>query len=218
MTTGYTFNNHGYTLNKVPFQVMDTLKVEREKYGTEDPISRHMNNNLAGQINKEYNVAHIKEIPLIRDFLLQEAKIYATYFNLPVWPNDVVILDSDKWDIEIIEIWMNIQEQGEYNPLHSHTGLMSFVIWFEIPYDLREEKALNNARYSNNPANGDFFFHPINALGVIDSVAMNIGKEKEGTICVFHAKLSHSVNPFFTTNKQRVTFSGNFGYKKVQEK
>ena len=216
MTTGHTFNNYGYTLNKVPPQIMDILRAEREKHATDDPISRYMNNNLAGQINKEHSLAHIKEIPLAKDFLLRAAQTYATHFNLPLMPNEVVNSTSDKWSIEIVNIWMNIQEQGEYNPIHSHAGVMSFVIWFEIPYDLQEEKTLNNARYSSQPANGDFFFHPINILGELDSVPMNIGKDKEGTICVFHAKLLHSVSPFFTTNKQRVTFSGNFAYKKVE--
>jgi hypothetical protein len=217
MTTWHTFNNYGYTLEKVPVQVMDILRVEREKYAVGDPISRTANGNLVGQINKEHDLAHLKETPIVKDFLLQEARTYAECFNLPRKPSDVTYDESTEWDICINAIWMNIQERGEYNPPHKHSGLMSFVIWFEIPYDISEEKALNNSKYSNHPGNGDFFFHPISTVGSFTSVAMNVGKDKEGSICVFDAKLLHSVNPFFTTDKQRVTFSGNFGFKELKK-
>jgi hypothetical protein len=216
MDTWYTFDNYGYTLGKVPTLIMDILRVEREKHATGDPVSRHMNKNLVGQINKEHDVSHLKKIRIVEDFLLHSGQTYVSSFNLPQTPNEVAVLDSDKWGIAIRNIWMNIQEQGEYNPPHMHTGVMSFVIWFEIPYDLQEEKALNNSKYSNQPANGDFFFHPINTMGQFTSVSMNVGRDKEGVICVFPAKLVHSVSPFFTTDKQRVTFSGNFVFEKVK--
>ena len=216
MGTAHTFNNYGYAFIEVPTQVMDILRVEREKHATSDPVLRDMNSTLIGQINKEHDVSHLKEAASVRDFLLHSAQTYATIFNLPRIPSDVSGLNPDEWDIELDSMWMNIQERGEYNPTHNHKGVISFVIWFEIPYNLQEEKELNNSKYSNLPSNGDFFFHPINVLGQFGSVAMNIGKDKEGTICVFPAKLLHSVNPFFTTDKQRVTFSGNFVLKKVK--
>jgi hypothetical protein len=216
MGTAYTFSNHGYVLIEVPTQVMDILRVEREKHATGDPALRDMNSTLIGQINKEHDVSHLKEIAPVRDFLLHSAQTYATIFNLSRVPSDVSSLNSDKWDIELDNMWMNIQERGEYNPTHNHKGIISFVVWFEIPYNLQEEKELNNSKYSNLPANGDFFFHPIDILGQFGVVPMNVGKDKEGTICVFPAKLFHSVNPFFTTDKQRVTFSGNFVLKKVK--
>jgi hypothetical protein len=211
MSTWHTFDNFGYTLTKVPSQIMDILRVERKKHATGDPVLRHMNKNLVGQINKEHDVTHIKEVPHVKDFLLDSAQTYANIFNLPRVPNDVYT-NHDEWDICVDKMWMNVQERGEYNPIHSHKGIMSFVIWFEIPYDIQEEKSLNNAKYSNLPSNGDFFFHPINTFGQLYSVPMNVGKNSEGTMCMFHAKLLHSVTPFFTTNKQRVTFSGNFTF------
>jgi len=216
MGTAYAFNNYGYTLIETPAEVMDILRVEREKYATGDPSLRYMNKSLVGQINKEHDVSYLKEVPQVKDFLLDSAQMYANAFNLPRVPNDVIGMNSNEWDICIDYMWMNIQERGEYNPPHNHKGIMSFVIWFEIPYNIQEEKLLNNSKYSNIPSNGDFFFHPINILGQFNSMAMNVGKDKEGTMCIFHSKLLHSVNPFFTTDKQRVTFSGNFVFKKVE--
>lgn len=213
MSTWHTFNNFGYTLDKVPSEVMSILKTEREKRRVGVPESRDMNIQLAGQIDKEYDVSFLKDVPQVKHFLHQVLNIYREVFDFPSQPNNVIPACTGVWDIEIGSLWMNIQEQGEYNPIHAHGGVVSFVIWFEIPYDLAGEKKLSNSRYSNLPANGDFFFHPINTLGRVQSIPMNVDKNKEGTICMFDAGLLHSATPFFTTDKQRVTFSGNFFYK-----
>jgi hypothetical protein len=218
MNSWHTFDNYGYALFKVPAEVMEILGAERAKHGTSEIFPKYINATLAGQISKEYEVSHLKNLVPVKSFLDNVAKIYVDTFNVAKLPSEVVDIEASDWDIVINRLWMNIQERGEYNPVHIHGGVISFVIWFEIPYDLDEEKALNNSRYSNQPSNGDFFFHPINTLGQFTSVPMHVGKDKEGTICVFHAKLAHSVNPFFTTDKQRVTFSGNFSYKKRENK
>ena len=37
--------------------------------------------------------------------------------------------DRDTFDILLDQWWVNKQKQGEYNPIHAHSGLFSFVIW-----------------------------------------------------------------------------------------
>ena len=33
------------------------------------------------------------------------------------------------------EMWVNYQKQHEFNPLHYHSGIYSFVVWMKIPTD-----------------------------------------------------------------------------------
>ena len=34
--------------------------------------------------------------------------------------------------------WVNYQKQNEFNPIHNHAGVYSFVIWMKIPYDFKK--------------------------------------------------------------------------------
>ena len=35
-------------------------------------------------------------------------------------------------------LWVNFQKKGEFQPIHNHYGLMSFVIWMDIPYHYKD--------------------------------------------------------------------------------
>ena len=39
-----------------------------------------------------------------------------------------------------MNMWVNFQRKYEFNPLHKHSGLLSFVIWMKIPYNFEDEK------------------------------------------------------------------------------
>ena len=58
---------------------------------------------------------------------------------------------SQRHPYHLDEWWVNYQKQGEFNPLHSHTGIYSFVIWMKIPFDYREQNKKKFAAHSNNP-------------------------------------------------------------------
>ena len=40
-------------------------------------------------------------------------------------------------------LWVNYQKKYEFNPLHDHSGMFSFVIWMKIPYEHDNEKELH---------------------------------------------------------------------------
>ena len=45
--------------------------------------------------------------------------------------------------------WVNYQKQNEFNPVHNHGGVYSFVIWMKIPYDSEKQNQKDIARNSN---------------------------------------------------------------------
>ena len=106
------------------------------------------------------------------------------------------------------KIWVNFQEKHQFNPLHSHTGIFSFVIWMDIPYKLEDEYNLPWVKGSNSPRASNFMF--VDSMGM--TTPLEVDKSFEGVCCFFPSSLKHMVYPFYTSNLKRVSISGNISY------
>ena len=107
--------------------------------------------------------------------------------------------------------WANFQKKHEFNPLHDHSGMFSFVIWMDIPYSWEEERKNPIARGTMEDVIGNF----TTVFSDGDEVRYQTWKmspEMNGTMLVFPANLKHQVYPFYTTDKERVSISGNVYY------
>lgn len=105
--------------------------------------------------------------------------------------------------------WVNYQKQGEFNPLHDHNGVYSFVIWMKIPTRFFEQNKNPIALHSNRPKISAFEFRYTNTLGNISEFVYEMNPEIEGTMLFFPSKLMHQVNPFFNCDEERISISGN---------
>ena len=122
---------------------------------------------------------------------------------------------------ELGELWVNYQKQHEFNPPHNHGGLYSFVIFIKIPTHWKEQHALPFVINSNTPCASDFqFLLPIplqrqtassNTLYPIPfkPYLIPLSPEDEGRMLFFPATLHHQVFPFYGTEEERITISGN---------
>ena len=106
-------------------------------------------------------------------------------------------------------LWVNFQKENEFNPLHDHGGVFSFVIWMKIPTDWREQHALPISANSNTPKASNFEFQFNNMLGGIANYGYKLDKEAEERMLFFPAKLQHTVHPFYNCDKERISISGN---------
>lgn len=108
------------------------------------------------------------------------------------------------------DLWVNFQKKYEYNPLHDHGGMFSFVIWMKIPYDWENEKELPWIKGSNTEQTaGNFVFVPPSFKGYTH--VMN--KSAEGQMVLFPSHLYHTVYPFYTSDEERVSISGNIYFE-----
>ena len=105
--------------------------------------------------------------------------------------------------------WVNYQRQNEFQPVHNHSGLYSFVIFMKIPIDSREQ---NKKRKSKNPRVSNFEFLFTDTLGNISSFPYRLTPADEGTMLFFPAPLDHQVYPFYDCDEERITVSGNITY------
>ena len=117
--------------------------------------------------------------------------------------------------IDLDAMWVNFQRKGEFLPIHHHAGIYSFVIWIKIPYNLSDEQAHEKSRYpstigpSHNLA-GNFQFIYTNSLGKIQSREIPLDKNSENKIVIFPSSMHHLVYPFYTSDEDRISVSGNF--------
>ncbi len=105
--------------------------------------------------------------------------------------------------------WVNYQKQGEFNPLHDHGGVYSFVIWMKIPTKHFEQNKNPISLKSNTHAISTFQFHFLDILGQMSNYTYEMNPEMEGTILLFPAKLKHVVYPFYNCDEDRISISGN---------
>ena len=106
-------------------------------------------------------------------------------------------------------------KKTEFNPVHHHAGLFSFVIWHKIPYDIKTE-ILNSPskRFDGSNTTGSFeFIVPAFNKPGMETCLIMADKKYEGAIIVFPSYINHVVWPFYTSDEYRISLSGNVKIK-----
>ena len=107
-------------------------------------------------------------------------------------------------------LWVNFQKKYDFNPVHNHEGALSFVIWMKIPYTQEDEA--NTARtkgIAEGSISGCFQFLFTSMLGQIIKHNYYLNPSYEGTILIFPSQMNHAVYPFYTSDEERISISGN---------
>ena len=194
------FVNPGYTMVRLPEHLLE--EIDRECAGIMEKFEQHTqdqyNSQLIGQIENEFALKKTPEV--LQNFLGMFCKHYYSHWTKREDVNQT---------FRIAESWVNFQKKHEYNPIHNHSGVLSFVLWLQIPYDVTEELSLPQSIKSNKPSASLFNFHYTNLNGDIAVNSIPVSKEHEGMLMLFPSWLNHSVNPFYTSDDYRISVSGN---------
>tara|TARA_R100001244_G_scaffold125906_1_gene96153 strand:- start:303 stop:968 length:666 start_codon:yes stop_codon:yes gene_type:complete len=198
--------NWGILSGRMPPSLFSSVKKEVKEIEKNFKKAQFWGHNLAGNIKREYQLK--KNHKDIEQFLSVMAKEYNEAFDyirhIKVGNADVpVIMDK---------AWVNFQAKHEFNPPHTHSGIYSFVGFIQIPYSIDEIKKSPGAK-SNNPCAGGLSFVYNNMLGATMDFTFQATKEDEGLFFFFPARLHHEVYPFYSSNKYRITISGNLVLK-----
>lgn len=199
MTTAVYFDNICYFKTKLSETDMTYLRSEVNNIQQNFNNLKAGNSTLAGNIEREYYFSP-EVVKMIEPILLPYARTYIDTNRIPVTDTSKLTLSS---------CWCNFQKKYEFNPVHQHSGVLSFVIWVNIPYTLEAEHASTSVKYSNRPVAGCFEFLYTDVLGTINAHVVPCEKSEENTLILFHSKMKHSVAPFYTSDEYRITISGN---------
>ena len=192
-------------LNQMGISTFDNIDVEVINY-LQNLINnkenlQDKNAELAGHINDErglkatsrfsnYICQHIFHHPITNS---QLNKINFLNKNLPIF---------------VDEMWINFQKKHEFNPLHIHSGIFSFIIFMKIPYNLiDEDKFFPNMK--EEPSTSRLCFIICKPDGGIRDIKCNVDESYLHKMLIFPANYNHLVYPFFTSDEERITISGN---------
>ena len=106
-------------------------------------------------------------------------------------------------------MWVNFQRENEFNPVHDHTGVYSYVIWMKIPTNHFEQNKNPISMYANTHRISSFDFVYTNTLGEVVSYQFEMGPYYEGTMLFFPSSLKHQVYTFYNCDEDRISVSGN---------
>lgn len=186
-----------YVQTKISSLDLGKIKEKSKFYLDHDNELSKANKSLVGNIEKEFNLDESFD-NILSPYFCSLANRFLSISN-----------NGLKTDWELTSIWINFQKKYEFNPLHHHSGDYSFVLWIQIPYDLKKELALENCMNSNSPENALFNFYFPNINREIISAPIYVDKDFEGTMILFPSHLNHGVNPFYTSDDYRISISGN---------
>ena len=105
--------------------------------------------------------------------------------------------------------WVNYQNQTEFNPLHRHLGIYSFVVWMKIPTDFKEQEKTTAAKSAKEQVVSSFKFQFLNIFGDIIGHKYGMSPEMEGMMLFFPSRLNHVVYPYYECKEDRISISGN---------
>ena len=100
-------------------------------------------------------------------------------------------------------LWINFSQKHDFNPPHTHTGVLSFVIFCQTPKEIFKVQADSNTQRA-----GEIHFSYGEPITKIMGNEFPI-KPYENLMFIFPAELKHFV-PAYWIDAERISVSGNF--------
>ena len=188
---------------------LPTMKIKPEtEFWMQTKVDQNMMDYVWSQINlAKYNakdklVGHISRSLDLPD---QENKLSNLVLDVA---SDLSYIYEPTFQVR--DLWVNFQRKHEFNPFHDHSGALSFVLWVKIPYKYEDEcNTANTQNLGGTPRSGSFSFYYTSILGAVSHYDYLLDPFWEGTLLVFPSKLPHQVYPFYTSDEERISISGN---------
>jgi len=108
--------------------------------------------------------------------------------------NGIIRLDS---------LWINFSQKHDFNPPHTHSGILSFVIFCKVPKEIFKVQADSNTKHA-----GQIVFTSGEPITSLQGGAFPV-RPYENLMFVFPNNLSHHVPPYWV-DEERISVSGNF--------
>ena len=105
--------------------------------------------------------------------------------------------------VRLDTLWINFQNKHDFNPPHTHTGILSFVIFCQVPKEIFEVQADSNHKQA-----GHIVFDYGDPITKLSGSEFPI-KPYENLMFIFPNELKHYV-PAYWVDAERISVSGNF--------
>tara|TARA_B100001093_G_scaffold458625_1_gene471184 strand:+ start:991 stop:1671 length:681 start_codon:yes stop_codon:yes gene_type:complete len=116
-------------------------------------------------------------------------KLKSTHYHLPTFSR----------------FWCRVSQDGDYQSIHDHQGIFTFVVWLKIPFEGENERLV---QAGFRPEASDFVLCYPDTCGQYQKRNWVLGKGAEGKMLFFPSDINHIVYPHYTTTEYRVALAG----------
>ena len=117
--------------------------------------------------------------------------------------------DKRVTNLVLKSLWVNFSKQTEFNPIHNHNGVLSFVLWVKVPTDWQSQHELEISHDTNLACASNFQFFYNDIFGETRGIIVEMDPMMEGCMLLFPSLLQHQVYPFYDSDGYRISISGN---------
>ncbi len=174
------------------FQLAGNLKYGRSYHYKDDMVEKAEKYLL--QYIKRFTDTYVEQLGHNQRALNRIQELYSIRKGPKEWEEGKLILDS---------LWVNFSKKHDFNPIHIHTGSISFVIFLQVPPEIFEVQADSNAQKA-----GELHFQYGETNSPFTGTEYPI-RPYEGLMLMFPATLQHHV-PSYWVDAERISVSGNF--------
>jgi hypothetical protein len=214
MKTNY-FDNVGYLshhftddeLRPLLDEVEEITKVVKESNGDRSKVEEQyvtMNKVTVGNLYAPVMLTESRNsiFELLKPLVVKFDSDFKYFESIPE-------IQSINLSLEMGPVWVNYQNKYEFHPQHIHASVLSFVIFLDIPYTNEEEMKANPSPDTNKNATGCFEFAYTDSLGMIRQHLLRADKNWNNTVLLFPSRMNHTVYPFFSSDRKRISVAGN---------
>tara|TARA_A100001388_G_scaffold220620_1_gene171291 strand:- start:1053 stop:1733 length:681 start_codon:yes stop_codon:yes gene_type:complete len=105
--------------------------------------------------------------------------------------------------------WCRVSQDGDYQSIHDHQGIFTFVVWLSIPFEGEDERQIQSGF---RPEASDFVLVYPDTCGQLQKRNFVLGKGAEGKMLFFPSDINHIVYPHYTTTEYRVALAGDITF------
>ena len=116
------------------------------------------------------------------------------------------VTDASEFKVELPVMWINFQKRYDYNPMHHHGGIVSFVAFLKVPKEIFKIQAKSNMKHA-----GQLSFQYGEIISPLSATGWSV-IPSDNLLFMFPSALNHSVPPFWV-DEERISVSGNFHVK-----
>ena len=198
---------------KVPDDILHDLNQDCLDISDNKKEKIDWSDQLAGRVEEEYHIT--------KDLLVKHAIWFNAVTSRYLFPDEKAFKENaGRFKVGISSGWYVRQHDGDFNPLHFHTGCQISTVGFLKPPDDIEEYWQEEDK-DHNPFGGYLDFR-YGTIGLNCPNNMKV-KPKVGDFYMFPNWLDHQVYPFRSKYKkpdvkgERRSFSLNIVYQNVKE-
>jgi|TARA_B110000240_G_scaffold15963_1_gene16382 hypothetical protein len=193
----YNFPNIGYIVNTLTDEQLQPVWEEVNDIQSNFETAGTINHSEAGAIKKEYEI--LKSKTLLEELVLPMKEAFTECFDIPTYIQGTPFIHR---------AWVNFQSAGEFMAPHTHIGDYGFALYLQVPFTIQEELDYLSTPDKTANQGSSFVFYYTDSMGHIKPNFLPVDNSWENTVTFFPGEMLHGVQPFYTSDKHRITISG----------